>query len=413
MKSFSYIKKNLFAERVPLSSIAKRFGTPLYVYSKNELVSNFKAYEKAFRGQPHLICFALKANSSHSLLKILATLKSGADIVSGGEMYRALKAGIPSEKITFAGVGKTREEIREALKSNILLFNVESEGELRLIAEEAARKKRTARISIRVNPDIDPGTHPYISTGLKEHKFGVTMEAAPGLYKIGTSLPFIEVCGIHMHLGSQIRTIGPFVEAVRKILGLVEKLESLGIRIRYFDMGGGLGIDYEKGDMGLSPSDLASSIRPLLKSKKLTLLLEPGRSLIANAGILLTKVLYMKNYGHKRFVVVDAGMNDLIRPSLYDAVHRIAPVKQGSSNAIVADIVGPVCETGDFLARDRTIECPEPGDLLAVFSAGAYGFSMSSNYNSRLRPAEVLVDGSRFRLIRKRESLRDLIRHEI
>ncbi len=413
VQPFSYRKKTLFAENLALPELARQYETPLYVYSKNGLVANFQAYEKAFRGIPHLICFALKANSNHSLLKLLAGQGSGADIVSGGELYRALKAGIPSRKITFAGVGKTEPEIREALKKDILLFNVESEGELRNIARESLRQKRAARISIRVNPDVDPGTHPYISTGLKQHKFGVTMDAALALYRIAASLPLIEITGVHMHLGSQIQTIEPFVGAVRKVMKLEEKLEQIGIRINYFDMGGGLGIDYEKGNEGLSPSDLARAIGPLLKSKKLVLLLEPGRSLIANAGILLTKVLYRKNVGGKEFVVVDAAMNDLIRPSLYDAVHRIAPVNRNSGRMIIADVVGPVCETGDFLARERPMECPEPGDLLAVLSAGAYGFSMSSNYNSRLRAAEVLVDGKKSRLIRKRETLRDLVRLEV
>lgn len=360
-----------------------------------------------------MICYALKANSSYSLLKILAAEGCGADIVSGGELYRALKAKIPSSRITFAGVGKTQPEIREAIRKNILLFNVESEDELRLIGQEATRAKRKARISIRVNPDIDPGTHPYISTGQKRHKFGVTIDAALDLYRLATVLPYIEIVGVHMHLGSQIQSLDPFVRAIQRVLLLVEQLKSWGIRIRYFDMGGGLGIDYERGSQGISPTDLFAAVHPLLKSKGLTLILEPGRSLVANAGILLTRVLHLKNVGGKEFIVVDAGMNDLIRPSLYHAMHRIVPVVEKSGPKIRADVVGPVCETGDFLGKDREIQRPEPGDLIAVFSAGAYGFSMSSNYNSRLRPAEVLVDGSACRLIRRRETYRDLVRNEL
>lgn len=413
ISGFSYRSRELFADRAPLRRLAREFGTPLYVYSARMLRENYLAIGKAFRSLPHLVCYALKANPNLSVLRILSGMGCGGDIVSGGELHRALLAGIPPERIVFAGVGKQDDEIEQALRRRILMLNVESAFELQHIYKLARRLKRIAPVSLRVNPDIDPGTHPYISTGLKKHKFGVSMNAARELYRLAAQLKHVEVKGIHMHLGSQISRPAPFVDALSRVLELVDEMAGEGIEIRYLDMGGGMGIPYRSREEELAPSALARAVRPLLAKRDLTLILEPGRAIVGNAGILVTRVLHCKKAGNREFIVVDAGMNDLIRPSLYDAYHKIVPVARNRRGVITADVVGPVCETGDFLARGRRMVRPEPGDLLAVLGAGAYGWSMSSNYNSRPRAAEVLVDGSRALLAGRRETYRDMLKREI
>jgi diaminopimelate decarboxylase len=409
MHDFKYKNSELYAEEVPITEIVKKVGTPLYIYSHRTLLGHLNAFKKAFKNYPHIICFALKANSNIVLMRLLAKNGSGADVVSGGELFIALKAGIPAKKIVYAGVGKTEEEITYALKSRILMFNVESADELKAIDHIAGTLKMKAPIALRVNPDIDTPTHPYISTGLKKHKFGIPIEKALEHYTLANKLPNIKILGIHKHIGSQITTTAPFVDALKKILSLIHTLTSQGITIKYLNIGGGLGIPYNN-DITPHPKDLAKAILPLLKGYNFKLILEPGRAIAGNAGILITKVLYLKKQRKKEFVIVDAGMNDLIRPSLYDAFHNILPVKKNKRPEIVVDIVGPICESGDFLAKRRKINRPLQGDLLAVMSAGAYGFSMSSNYNSRPKVAEVLVKGKDFFIIRERERYRDLIK---
>jgi diaminopimelate decarboxylase len=411
MHFFHYKKGELYAEEVPVREIVAKYGTPVYIYSASTLVRHFKAYDEAFDGKPHIICFALKANSNSALIHLFAKHGAGADVVSGGELFRALKAGVPSEKIVYAGVGKTADEIRYALKSKILMFNVESENELREIDSIAGEMKVTASIALRINPDIDPQTHPYISTGLKKHKFGIPIEDALEYYKFAKSLKNIAVTGIHKHIGSQLTKISPFVDALKRILILVDELSENGIRIEYLDIGGGLGITYLHEEPP-QPSDLAKRILPLLEDRDLTVVMEPGRSLVGNAGILVTKTLYLKASEDKNFVIVDAGMNDLMRPSLYDAYHHIQPVVKSRRHTLIVDVVGPICESGDFLAKDREIQKVKQGEYLAVMSAGAYGFSMSSTYNSRPRVAEVMVSGKEFGLVRRRESYADLLRGE-
>lgn len=409
MHLFKYIGGELYAEGVPVRVLAGKYGTPLYVYSHGTLVRHIKAYKDAFKGFPHVVCFALKANSNLALLKVLASNGAGADIVSGGELYRALKAGIPPSRIVYAGVGKTEDEIRYALKSRILMFNVESGAELYEINRVAGLMKLKAPVALRVNPDVDPQTHPYIATGLRKHKFGIPIDEALEHYKAALGLKNIEVVGIHKHIGSQIEKLSPFVDALKSILLLVD---SLGNAVRYLDIGGGLGIPY-KDETPPEPEELAKGIIPLLKGRDLTLLLEPGRSITGNAGVLVTKALYLKkNSDAKTFVIVDAGMNDLLRPALYDAYHEILPVAKKRAKKVLSDVVGPICESGDFLARDRMLQAVSPGDYLAVMSAGAYAFTMSSNYNSRPRAAEVMVKGNRHFLIRKRETYEDLVRGE-
>ncbi|BCB95403.1 diaminopimelate decarboxylase [Dissulfurispira thermophila] len=412
MHLFEYKNRELYAEDVPVRKIVREFGTPIYIYSYNTLLNHFKAYESAFGNFPHIICFALKANSNAAIIKLFAKNGGGADVVSGGELFRALKAGIPAKKIVYAGVGKTEEEIIYALKNKILMFNVESEDELREIDRIAAKTKTIAPIALRINPDIDPETHPYISTGLKKHKFGIPIENALEYYKLANNLKHIEIVGIHKHIGSQLTKVSPFVDALKRILILVDELTRQGIRISYLDIGGGLGITY-KDEVPPNPSQLAKNILPLLKDRKLTIVLEPGRSIVGNAGILVTKTLYLKEGQEKTFVIVDAGMNDLMRPTLYGAYHHIQPVVKNKRDKIIADIVGPICESGDFLAKDREIQKVKNGEYLAVMSAGAYGFAMSSNYNSRPKAAEVMVKGKKYELIRKRETFNDIIRGEI
>jgi diaminopimelate decarboxylase len=411
MHLFQYKNGELYAEDVPVREIAERFGTPLYIYSYNTLLNHFRAYENAFDSFPRIICFALKANSNAALLRLFAKNSGGADVVSGGELFRALKAGIPSKKIVYAGVGKTEEEIRYALKSKILMFNVESEDELMEIDRIAGDMRAKAPIALRINPDIDPETHPYISTGLKKHKFGIPIEDALEYYKLADSLKNIEIVGIHKHIGSQLTKISPFVDALKRILILVDELTRQGISIDYLDIGGGLGITY-RDETPPNPAQLAKNILPLLKGRKMTIVLEPGRSIVGNAGILITKTLYLKKGTEKEFVVVDAGMNDLMRPTLYGAYHHIQPVVKNRRKRIIADIVGPICESGDFLAKDREIPQVKKGEYLAVMSVGAYSFSMSSNYNSRPKAAEVMVKGKKYAIIRKRESYHDIMRGE-
>ncbi len=411
MHFFSYKGNELYAEGVPVRRLVEKYGTPLYIYSYKTILRHIKAYNDAFKIFPHIICYALKANTNGAILRILAKKGAGADIVSGGELFRAVRAGIPSGKIVYSGVGKTDEEIRSALKSKILMFNVESEDELREIDRVAGRMKMKAPIALRVNPDIDSKTHPYISTGLKEHKFGIPLECALESYRLASSLKNIEVVGVQKHIGSQITEISPFVDSMKRILALLDELNRHKFGIKYLDIGGGLGIPYldEKPPV---PADLAKKLLPLVNGRRITLILEPGRSIVGNAGILVTKALYLKGGDQKNFVVVDAGMNDLMRPSLYDAYHHIVPVVRKRRPTMTADIVGPICESGDFLARDRKIEKVEQGEYLAVMSAGAYGMSMSSNYNSRPFIGEVMVRDETHSLIRKRDTYDDLVRGE-
>ncbi len=412
MDHFALRSGELHAEEIPLRALAARYGTPLYVYSKATLRRHLAAFDEGFTGQPHLVCYAVKANSNLSVLRTLAQGGAGFDIVSGGELFRALKAGGDPAKIVYSGVGKTDEELDYAIRSRILLFNVESDGELERIEAAAKRRKRRARISIRVNPDVDPKTHPYIATGLASSKFGVPMARARAMYAQAAKLPNLEIAGVDCHIGSQLTQVQPFLDALDRVTVLVRELRARGHSIRYLDIGGGLGITYSD-EAPPHPRDYGTQLRSRLEGLDVTLILEPGRVIVGNAGVLVTKVLYVKRGAKKRFVVVDAGMNDLIRPSFYDAFHSIEPVRpvKGRGSRKV-DVVGPVCESGDFLAKDRTLAEVEPGELLCVRSAGAYGFAMSSNYNSRPRAAELLVDGAKVTLARRRETLADLVRGE-
>jgi diaminopimelate decarboxylase len=412
MHDFKYKNGELYCEGVPVRTVAQRVGTPFYLYSSNTLSNHFRAFDSAFAGVEHVICFALKSNSNGAVLRLLGREGAGADIVSGGELFRALRAGIDPQRIVYAGVGKRRDEIEYALKVGILMFNVES-GEELLALDRAAKEMHTvARIALRVNPDIDPRTHAYISTGLKENKFGIPIDQALEFYQTAKSLANLEVVGVHQHIGSQITEVQPFVDALEKLVGFVNELKSAGIGIQYINIGGGLGIPY-KDETPPLPKDLAQAIRPLLKNCGCTIVMEPGRAIVGNAGILVTSALYHKDGGAKRFLIVDAGMNDLIRPSLYEAYHDIRPVVEPANAAeAVFDVVGPICESGDFLAKDRTMPEIRQGELLAVMSAGAYGFSMSSNYNSRPRAAEVLVRGNDYFVVRERETYTDLVNGE-
>jgi len=407
MHFFKYRAGELFAEDVPVKKLAEKYGTPLYIYSYRTLFRHFKAYDDAFNDYPHIICFAVKANPNPAVIRLFAKNGGGADIVSGGELFVALKSGVPAKKVVYAGVGKTEEEIRFALTSKILMFNVESERELREIDRIAGKMKTKAPVALRINPDIDPETHPYIATGMKKHKFGIPIEEALEYYRLASSLRNITLVGVHKHIGSQITKVSPFVDALKRVLILIDDLNEQGIRIQYLDIGGGLGIPYRDEDPPV-PKDLAKRLLPLLKGRKMTLIMEPGRSIAGNAGILVTKVLYLKTGEKKEFVIVDAGMNDLIRPSFYDAYHHILSVVKKRRKPVLCDVVGPICETGDFLARGRELQKVEQGEYLAVMSAGAYGFSMSSNYNSRPRAAEVMVNGREHSLIRVRETYDDL-----
>ena len=410
MEEFHYRDGVLSCEEVPLSEIASTYGTPTYVYSERSITSRYAALDAAYAAIPHLICYAMKANDNLAIAGLLASKGAGADVVSGGELFRARRSGIPGNRIIFAGVGKTRAEIAQAIDEDILTFNVESEAELNAIADVAAEKGRVARVAVRVNPDVDPQTHPYISTGLKKNKFGVGAERVLDVYRQAHAHRYLEPVGIQMHIGSQLVHVQPIVDAVHRVADLVNRLRDEGISLRYFDVGGGLGIRYHD-EQPEGPSQLAAQVIPIIRELGMTLLAEPGRFLVGNSGALLTRVVYRKQNGAKTFVIVDAGMNDLIRPSLYDAYHEIATVAEGGQPEVV-DVVGPICESGDFFAHDRALPGTAPGDLLTVLSAGAYGFAMASNYNARPRPAEVLVSGTTHRLIRRRETYEDLIRAE-
>ncbi|ADU64810.1 diaminopimelate decarboxylase [Desulfurispirillum indicum S5] len=411
MDFFTYHNGELHCEEVPLSRIAQEVGTPVYVYSQRTLERHAQVFTQAFANLNAMICFAVKSNSNIHILRVLAEQGIGADIVSGGELYRALKAGIPREKILFAGVGKKADEMEYALSEDIFMFNVESMEELDLLQATAKRLNKTASVALRVNPDVDARTHPYISTGLKENKFGIPMESALESYRYAHSLSCIRVRGIHCHIGSQLTAIEPFVDAFVIIKNLVRELLSENIPIEYIDMGGGLGITYDQEKPPL-PTELAAAIAPHLKEVPCRLILEPGRAIAGNTGAFLTRVLFTKDNGSRKFLIVDGAMNDLARPSLYGSFHDIRPAVVREGNTEVVDIVGPVCESGDFFAKNRPLPPCHPGDILSLMSAGAYGFTMSSNYNSRPRAAEVLVSGDRYRVIRQRETYEDLTRLE-
>ena len=410
MNHFQYQKNELFCEKSAIKDIAHQVGTPLYIYSYRTLMENFQAVEKAFASFNPLICYSLKANSNLTLCNILSSLGAGADVVSGGELYTALRAGFTPEKIVYAGVGKTLEEIEYALKKKILLFNVESEEELEEIAGVAEKLREKAPISLRINPDIDPETHHYITTGKKENKFGVSFDEAEKLYQKIRQTETLKAMGIHVHIGSQITNIEPYLKTLKKLKNFLGELQKNGIKLTYLDMGGGFGINYRKREKKLSVEKLAQQISPLFP-KDMRLILEPGRYIVGNSGVLVTRLTYRKKGAIKRFFIVDAGMNDLIRPSLYGAYHQIIPVKKPSQQSLLkVNVVGPVCESGDFFLQDAELPFIEKGGLLAILDAGAYGFSMSSNYNGRTRPSEVLVKKDKWWVIRERENYQDLIR---
>jgi diaminopimelate decarboxylase len=416
MNHFEYRNGEMFAEGVPLKRIAQELGTPAYVYSLATLKRHFKVFDQAFAKARHIVCFSVKANSNLALLRAFAKEGSGFDIVSGGELFRALKVGGDPKKIVFSGVGKKKEEIEYALNSGILMFNVESEEELFALNEIASAMGKKAPISLRVNPDVDPQTHPYISTGMKKAKFGVDIKKSLETYKKAVSLGNIDVVGVDCHIGSQLTSLTPFVDALAKVREYLDRvlageMKKEGAQIRYLDLGGGLGINYHDETPPL-PEAYAKAIIQGLEGLDITLILEPGRVIVGNAGILLTEVQYLKETDTKKFIIVDAGMNDLIRPALYGSYQAIRPVVESKTEKIVADVVGPICESGDFLAKDREIARPQRGDLLAVMSAGAYGFTMASNYNSHPKPPEVLVDGDQYYVVRRRETLDDLINGE-
>lgn len=411
MSSFHYQNHQLFVEQVPLTQIAQQWGTPTYVYSLSALKENYKSFTSALKNQPHLICYAVKANSNIGLLNCLAKMGSGFDIVSLGELHRVLAAGGDVRKIVFSGVGKTELDIRNALDVGIACFNVESAPELEKIHAIAKRLNKTASISIRVNPNVDAKTHPYISTGLKIHKFGIDIDEAQKIYQRAQSLSHIKIHGVDCHIGSQITSLEPFLQALDQVLNLIDQLKQSGIEIEHLNLGGGLGVQYDDE----TPPDIRSYCEALVKhlqNRKIKLILEPGRALVANTGILLTRVEYIKQGFEKKFAIVDAAMNDLIRPSLYDAWHTLLPIyNHPDIKAEKYDVVGPVCETGDFIAKERLLKIKN-NDLIAIMSAGAYGFSMSSNYNSRPRAAEIAVKDDSARIIRDRESFSDLFKHE-
>jgi diaminopimelate decarboxylase len=415
-RPFRYIDSQLCSGSVKLSDLAAQFGTPLYVYSADDIRDRVAMFTREFNGFDHTICYAVKANSSLAILKFLASLNCGFDIVSGGELERVRRAAPEAlSRVVFSGVGKQAWEMDAALSAGILLFNVESEAELELLAERAQSLGKQASIALRVNPDVFAQTHPYISTGLREHKFGIAIDRAREVYRRATQLPGIQPAGVSVHIGSQIRDTTPFAESVKRVRSLIEDLRTDGINVQFLDAGGGFGIEYGRADFNPAErvAEYARAIRSALDGLGVHLLLEPGRFLIAQAGALLSRVLYTKQNGSKRFIITDAAMNDLIRPALYGAHHEIVPVIHDNRPHEVADIVGPVCESGDFFARDREIAELRSGDLVVLLDAGAYGMSLSSHYNTRVRPAEVLVEGNKARLIRRRETLDDLFAPEI
>ena len=437
VRPFVYAGKqpSLVCGAVPLSDLAKKHGTPLYVYSADQILYRAGLFAAQFAGQKHTICYSVKANSNLSILRLLARQGAGFDIVSGGELERVLHVGKKTARqVVFSGVGKQAAEMDLALKSGILIFNVESESELELLAARAAKLKIKARVALRVNPDVFAETHPYISTGLREHKFGIDIREARAVYAKAAKMKWLDPAGVSVHIGSQIRSVEPFGAALERVAGLVRELRTDGLKIRYIDAGGGLGIDYHLGEADWGEADwgeheagagspaaspaakvaaYAKVLRRAIAGLDVHLLLEPGRFIVAQAGALVARVLYVKKNGAKTFVVTDAGMNDLIRPALYQAHHEILPVKASSAKAVVVDVVGPVCETGDFFARDRELAPLAPGDLIALLDAGAYGMSQASNYNTRPRPAEVLVEGKRAKLVRRRETVKDLLAAEM
>lgn len=408
---YAFRSGTLECESVPLSRIAEKYGTPAYVYSSASVLDAYRRFDRAFRGIPHTICYAVKANSNVSILRLLARAGSSFDIVSGGELHRLRNIGVPGRRIVFSGVGKTREEIREALRAGILIFNVESEAELEVLAEQAAHFRHRASAALRVNPDVQAGGHAHISTGHHQHKFGIDWDDVRRLFLDKSRARWISWRGVSTHIGSQILGLAPFRRAVVRVSSFVRSLARAGVNLSYVDLGGGVGIRYTNEtppNLDAYARAIVAHIRPL----GCRLLLEPGRAIVGPAGVLLTRVLYLKRNRDKIFVIVDAAMNDLIRPALYDAVHPVTPVLRRRSIVVRADIVGPVCETGDCFLHDWPIELPESGDLLAIWAAGAYGFAQASNYNSRPRPAEILVQKNRFRVVRHRESQADLIRGE-
>lgn len=401
---FSYNDGNLYAEDCALPELATRFGTPLYVYSRAALEGNYQAFDEAFGEHPHRVCYAVKANSNLAVLNLLARLGAGFDIVSGGELERVLRAGGEPDRITFSGVGKTAEEMVQALKAGIHCFNVESAAELELLNRVAGEQGQVAPIALRVNPDVDAKTHPYISTGLKENKFGIAIDEALGLYQQAAQMKQVRIIGVDCHIGSQLTSLAPFAAAVERVLALVERLKAAGITLEHLDLGGGLGVTY-RDEQPPSEFDYVQTLIAKLPAD-LAVHIEPGRAIVANAGLLLTRVLYLKPTEHKNFAIIDAAMNDLIRPSLYSAWQDILPVTPHEGDCRSWDLVGPICETGDFLGKDRTLALAQ-GDLLAVAGAGAYGFAMASNYNSRNRAAEILVDNDQAFVVRRRETLDD------
>ncbi len=409
---FQYKDGEYYCEDVPIKKVAEEVGTPVYIYSYSALQGDFDVFREAFEGIDHLICYSVKANANLAVLKTYASMGTGFDVVSGGELFKVLKAGGDPQKVVFSGVGKMGEEMKAGIKAGILFFNVESREELYLLDEVARSMGEKARVSLRVNPDIDPKTHPYISTGLKNSKFGISFESAPEVYKEAAGLDGIEVVGIQTHIGSQILEVSPFLEATKKLVDLAEKLKGEGISIKYIDIGGGLGISYGAEENTPHPKEYAEVVKKEIEGLPYTLVLEPGRSIVAGTGILVTKVLYVKEGASKKFVVVDAAMNDLIRPAFYDSYHEILPADEKFGGEEIVDVVGPVCESGDFFARDRAIPGVERGELLVILTTGAYGFVMASNYNARPRVPEVLVAGEDFTVVRERESYEDLIRGE-
>ncbi len=411
MDYFEYRDGSLWAEEVNLASRVAEWGTPCYVYSRATIERHWNAFDHALQAQPHLVCYAVKANSTLAVLNVLARLGSGFDIVSVGELERVLRAGGDPAKIVFSGVGKKRDEISRALEVGIRCFNVESTAELEVINQLAASRNCIAPVSLRVNPDVDAKTHPYISTGLKENKFGIAIDDALAAYREAKALPALDVVGIDCHIGSQLTEVTPFVDALDRVLVLVDRLEAEGIVLKHLDLGGGLGICY-KDEQPPQPAELAAALLARLRGRDVEVLIEPGRAIVGNAGVLITQVLYLKHNAHRNFAIVDAAMNDLMRPALYGAWQNIVPlVPRTDADANIYDVVGPVCETGDFLGKDRKLALRQ-GDYLAVRSAGAYGFSMSSNYNSRPRAAEIMVDGARATQVRKRETIQQLLEGE-
>ncbi|MBE0484011.1 MAG: diaminopimelate decarboxylase [Bacterioplanes sp.] len=411
MSTFSYKQGVLHAENVALNQVAEQFGTPLYVYSRAALEQHFNAYEQALGDWPHLVCYAVKANSNLAVLNVLAQQGAGFDIVSEGELERVLAAGGNPNKIVFSGVGKQASEMERALNVGVYCFNVESEAELERLSDVASRLGKVANVSLRVNPDVDAQTHPYISTGLKDNKFGIDINQAPRIYAKAKQLPGLNITGVDCHIGSQLTDISPFLDALDRVLALVDELAANGITVEHLDLGGGLGVCY-RDEQPATPQQYIAAIKEKLGNRRFKLIFEPGRSIAANAGVFLTRVEYLKLNDHKNFAIIDGAMNDLIRPSLYGAWQDIKPVVEGSTQPVREyDLVGPVCETGDFLGKDRALAI-ESGDLLAVMSAGAYGFVMASNYNSRGRPAEIMIDNDAVHLVRARETVQDLLRGE-